>query len=1755
MANGSGSFDALDPARATHRLRTRREAPETRPTAASNGTFAPPMNPAQIEEIVRRLVANPDDGAALHEAHTAGQTDPKGYATVLERAGEGARDASYAAYWLSEAAQVYSFTLGDARRAATLLMRALEKDPASDVASERLAELYREKGDHRALVALYERRAKALAALAADPQRAQQLSMLHEELGRMWSEPPLSQPKKALENYKKAFEVDPSAVAAIYAARELLKAQGDFKDAIPLYELEARQVDDPARRLALARDEATVRQQAGDLVGASQALRNARNIDPEDPGLAYELASSVLTRISGGDTVSEDERDEAAAILVSMAEQYEGEHALAYSEAALDAMPSHDRAMQLAAFFAQPLERDVSARWAKYLEVSPDGVLALDGRKALSRAYEAQGRLDEAVSVLEPVKDDPDPSVVVRLQDLYARGARAAEPSEPMTMKPPPPAPPPARAQSAPPAPQAPAPVPEPPPPQIDPGSVNRLLEAAAAAASKNDRRGALTKYREVLATDAQHPEALSYVEDALRASRQYKDLREVLIAAARVGGAPIDSRKMRLREVAGLSESQLKDPEGAIAAYKQLLSLDRSDEVARNAMHRLLEKTQHWDDLAQLLEQEAMQAGDPEERIALERKLADLHEHKRGDKKEAAEALIRILGQTPKDEEILTRAVALFSAAGDAERAAQAIDDGIPDIDDGPVKAKLLARLGELRTQLGDAPAAADAWNAAAEILDDAATWKQLEDAGVAAERWDYAATAAGKRAEHEKTPAAQAVLRSTEADYLVRAGDAKAAVERLELALEIAPEDEALATKLEQLLEQEGRFDDVAALLEKRADGAKDEAKSIALLKRCAAFRRERLADPNGARDLLLKIVGTKEDAEALGALVDDAIERGEAQAATAYLRRLEKIATTKEDRLKIALREAGLLADAVGDVDGALSRYREILTGLDENCREALQAIADMEEARENFAAAADALERELELANAGDEKATVGRRLGEIYVDKTHELGKAIAAYEVVVKEDGEDFAALSKLRELSERAEKWPRVVEIIEAQIDVEGDDEEIASLAGRRAEILADQLGKVEDALRDLAPYTAAGSDVARAAALAIADRHEAHAQIGGQILAWARTTQGPDGQRLLGEAFDRFVRGNVEDRALEIAPDVLRTARAKDQAFLERLEPLAVAAKNLDLVLEVHDRRASLTSGAARAEELVRQAQARIDLGVSREDAVSHGELGLSAVPPLETPRLLYALAAMAPSAMAAIELYERQVARNKTPPDRLAALVRVYRAALERAPVAGAELAAVEKKAQEVLELTLAVQNADDPADALWASVAEADASAEGDSYRRALVAGIVGSSAGPRDGGRTRSAQLRKLAVRAKDELGDLELAFDLLGKALVAHVDAVALDALEEAAGEDAKRAEAVLSRVLEEVFDGPIVRQVLARRALLRQEKLADFDGALADLRRLHELAPADQGITERYGALLREANDFRGLVQLLEDQILRSKDQAVRADLARQIAHIWEEKLGEPREAADAWRRVLRLKAGDPEATEGLDRAKRNKLKFDPAAVPAPRAVSVPPPKPSTPPPAPRNSAAPAAAPSLASIRRSTVPPPPPPPAPAATVPSAVPSTTMQTAPRASSAPPPPRAGSRPPGPPPSRPPSRPPIPKAPAMPAMSMHDAPTDVTAETPAMTHLGLPPAGSFDSEQTISGEMLLMRESSSRLAAKTEEMQAYSPSMLEPSPPASGEEAEMVADDEVEDVEDVDDVDDLEEVEELTSITDPRGSNRK
>ncbi len=86
------------------------------------------------------------------------------------------------------------------------------------------------------------------------------------------------------------------------------------------------------------------------------------------------------------------------------------------------------------------------------------------------------------------------------------------------------------------------------------------------------------------------------------RLKRMFADLRDVLLAASRVQSVSADTRKAQLRDIAGMCESQLRDVETAISAWKQICQIDRGDDQAREQLRRLLEKASKWDDLAMLL-------------------------------------------------------------------------------------------------------------------------------------------------------------------------------------------------------------------------------------------------------------------------------------------------------------------------------------------------------------------------------------------------------------------------------------------------------------------------------------------------------------------------------------------------------------------------------------------------------------------------------------------------------------------------------------------------------------------------------------------------------------------------------------------------------------------------------------------------------------------------------------------------------------------------------------------------------------------------------------------------------------------------------------------------------------------------------------------------------------------------------------------------------------------------------------------------
>ncbi len=1412
-----------------------------------------------METLVQRLVQNPHDQDTITFAHQAGQSDPKSYAMLLEKVGTATSDPAVACHWLTEAANVWSTTLGDAHRAARALMIAIDRDPTQATPADRLAELYREKGDTKALVALLERRAKALTLLALqEPELRGQLAILHEELGQLWQNPPLDQAKKAIENYKRAVDFDPGSQFSIYAIRELYKAASQWSDALPFFALEQALVADPERKIALYQDEGDVRKNALDFAGSAIAYRRARELEGgQDPTLKQQLASVLLERAQAGQNVLPEEREEAAALFVELAEEYAGEHGLSYSMCALELLPEHDRAVQLAMFYGQQLNRtaEVAPRAAAYLKANPSGALASEARKLISESM-AAGADDALLDALAP-------------------------------------------------------------PPNADAAArVSALLELAQALARKVKKNEAAAKFREVLALDPANLDAIGFLEPFLRQTRKYLDLRDILLAAGSDPNADTDQRQGWLREVAALCDSQLHDTDGAIIALKELLLIDSDDEPARSQLKRMFEKQARWDELATLLGDEAEQTLDIEARISLEKALAKLHEQKRKDPVATGEAWARIAALATGDEEAISSAVGFFEEAARTDLAILVIAENVEAITDEVQRGPLLEKLAQLREADAQPLPAGEAFSEAAKLLKRAELWASAERCFALAQAWDQAATATNEQAQMAEAASDKAALYATEAEYLSRAGDHSSAVVRLEQATELDPSSDRYASDLEARYVAAERNEDLAGFLLRRAEKLVDRGQRAELRKRAAMLQRDTLGKPELARQTLQDLLQDGDDLEALNILADDAEQRAEFNEAVSLLDRLEKASPGSEQRIPVLLRRAQLVADGLDDLKAAIAIYERLLTDLDPAHDGALSKIAELYQRLDEPKGVAVALERRLLVLQDPAEKLKVADDLARLY--------------------EPENFDAVSRLAILCEKLEDWPRFAKHLAELIEVEGDEQEVSRMTRRLAEVLHEKVKKSDEALAVLMQVADAGDEACREEYVRLGDTLGWKGVVASKLVEWYLELQAsPARNAALRGAFERFVEVGRDADAASVAKELART-RSTDPAIAQELERIAVKLKDLDALSIAHELLVLELNGPARAEEMVRQAEVLAGMGVEPAQAISHGEQSLTSTSPAEVEPLLARLSKLTDEAPRVIGIYERQVIRCKAPSDKLAAL--------GRAASVAARLGAYDK-ARAFFDIALGGALSEDTLNTLVTVARAADAEQNTEKLRRTLAEALANGGQGSRDGGRTRGMLLGRAADLAYSELKDTEQAFTWLGDAIVSHVDDEPLAALERLADEvgEPRRAEVVLSRALEEVFDGPLVRKLLARRAAVRREKLSDPPGAAADLKRLHDLSPADTAVMDQLSLLYVQLEDYRGMVQLYEDQILRGKEPAARAELARNVARLWQGKLGDPREAADAWRRVLRMKAGDPEAVAGLEHAKANMLKRSSEAPSAP--------------------------------------------------------------------------------------------------------------------------------------------------------------------------------------------------------------------
>jgi len=1515
----------------------------------------------EIETLVRRLVENPHDQAAITQAHRSGQSDPRLYAGLLERVGKETPEPSLASHWYTEAANVWVTSLGDAHQAARALMSAIERDPTDAVPADRLAALYREKGDAKALMALLERRARALASVVRnDPALRAAVVAIHEELGRLWAEAPLGNPGKALDNYSKALEYDPKSEYAIYATRELLKASGRYGEAIPYFEMERALTPDSDRRLALYLDEAEVCKAAAEEELAAAALRQALELDPSNANLRQQFGTVVLELARGGRQLDVGLRQEAAELFISLAEEFL-EHALAYSLCALELVAGHDRAMQLALHYGTELGRleEVATFAAAYVQTNRGGPFAEAARAV---AGELLGGVSSPAGELSAVLEEAAPASgtdangAPRSRPSRASRRAAAEKAAGRASGPP-------RSSAEgraveergfedvnPFAARAGAPDALATDAELDEeeqalaalstgtprpgdaaamlgnatGPVRELLQAAALLIQKNRRNEAAQKYKEALALEPAQPIAIEYLQTFLRRTRRFNELRSLLAAAAGVTGVTYQQRASWLREVASLSEGQLQDLEGALQAWRQLADLGAGDESA-SQLRRLLERAGRWHEVAELLRTQADQQSDLEARIALEKDLARLHQTKLEDPVAAGEAWARIAGLTPGDDVAIDTAVKLFESGERSDLAIQVVTDNIHSVEDPTAKVELLTRLGTLRLEAGDASAAAQAYSEAASTSSDLDLWELAETSYLQAQQLENAVAANTERVRLlGDQPLRQAALLIKASEYLADSGDQARALQSLYRATELDPNNDEYAEAVEKQLSSSRRGSELPAFLLERAARIMDTAKRVALRKRAAKYQSHELGDFDAARRSYELVLQEADDAEALSLLADDAEGRGDAQAAVGYLRRLISL-REEHRRVPLLLREAHLRHKGLKDLDGAVRSYEMILRELDPKNLDALSALADLELQRGKPDKAAEALERQLELATSADHKTDLGVRLADLYESDLNDVEGALRVLQIVHATDPNDFDAVQRICELSERSENWGLLARHLQSLIAIEGDEEEVSAMTRRLAAVLHERLERSDEALRYLEQIADRGDEGCRQQFVSLADDLKKPVLAAEKLVHWyAPETGSPRRAHALHGAFTRLVAAGDDDKLVAVAKELART-RSADVDIADPLERVALKTRDLDVLNLALELKVRELSGVLRAEEMVRQAEVLATCGLDPSMAIMHGERALGSVAADRVEPLLQRLADLADTAEHKIDVYERQTDRCKGTTERLFALSRAAQIASEQGDL---------KRARRFFDQALNDGVPDGGLEILEKAARASDAGrGNRDTTLRVVLAdALAAGGQGPGVSATQRGVLLCRAALLAHRDLGAHEKAFAWLADALVTQVDAQVLQSLNELALDlgDHRQAEGVLTLALEEVFDVPSVRQLLSARATIRKTYLSNSAGCADDLKRLHELAPGDESILRQLEALYAELGDYRGLVQLYENQILRGRDPNARAELARRVALIWRDKLKDARETADAWRRVLRMKPGDSEAKEGVMLAKR---------------------------------------------------------------------------------------------------------------------------------------------------------------------------------------------------------------------------------
>ena len=1085
----------------------------------------------------------------------------------------------------------------------------------------------------------------------------------------------------------------------------------------------------------------------------------------------------------------------------------------------------------------------------------------------------------------------------------------------------------------------------------------------------------AAESYEKILGLDPTDAEALASMDALYRRTGRWEDLIGVYrkrIELAETG----TEREALYAQMAGVYEERLGKPDEATLAYREVLTLDPTSQLALGALESLFTRQRMWSELAENLETRLGLAESEEEQIRLMLRLASLREKEMGypdnaiegyrqvlerdpANAEALEALER-LGKAPAHELAISEILEpLYRAQGDYQKLIGVYEVQVRRADDANRKVELLHGIAQLHEDAaGDANAAFETHaRALAADPGNEATQESLDRLARATNRFPDLAQVFENLAAQQSDPELGSRLYTFAARVVENdVGDVERAIELYRRVLSIDPTNLGAAEALQTLFQSTERFADMSLVLQRKAEILTELEEQKAALYQAATLEEEVLERPENAISVYQQVLHLDpEDLRSVDALINLYLKAQRWQdLLEVYSKKADLVADPEEKKL-IYYEVGAVYERELGNVQSSIDVYQKVLE-LDPDDLTALGRLDVLYQTAQNWSDLLTVLMHEAELTADPAEAISFQYRIAELFEKHLDDVPRAVELYRDIlsvqpdhaptlsalegVKGGGkEPLAAAAVLEPVYESMGEWEKLVSVLEVQVSSSQDPFARVDLLHRVAALYEDSLGDAGKAFdthaRAVAEDTQNEESLGALERLAIAtERWSAVAKLyDGQL---DKLTDQPERFVELGLRVAQVYEVQLESvdsavsryrRVLEVDPENQSAVRSLDRLFsqTERWSELAeILAKEADIgqspdeILEFKYRLGSVYQLRLNDVEKAIQAYSEV-ISAAPEHAEALAALeGLfeSGVNQLAIGQILEPLYQSAGEWEKLIQVHEAQLASITDPDERIQMYYRIAEDAEERL---SDPVQAFRVYVRALRERPLDEKSSEDierlagMIDGGWEELANAYADVMGLDGLDAATLSVVG----------------RRLARVFEEELQDVQKAEESYRFVLaVAPKEPEALGNLDRIYTATEQHAElaGILEQRAEIAQEDPEKVELYGRLGQVLEEQLSRVDDAVVAYKKVFDqLEPNNQDAITALARIYESKEAWTELKQVYSRQLDNAAGDVEEAEIRAKLAHLAADRLGNSEEAIDGWKRVLDLRGEDPEALLAL--------------------------------------------------------------------------------------------------------------------------------------------------------------------------------------------------------------------------------------